>query len=96
MTIEAGKLLILNLALWYLPALLMPAIVWARAPVPARHRPRARAIAVHVAGALLFSCVHFVGMLGVRFLLWPTAASRRRRRGRPYFQRAASSNSTGA
>ena len=36
MTIDAGKLLILNLALWYLPAIMMPAIVSAARRFPLR------------------------------------------------------------
>ena len=43
MSIESGKLLILNLSLWYLPALLMPAIVWAARRVSARGRAHASA-----------------------------------------------------
>lgn len=34
MTIDTGKLLLLNLALWYLPALMMPAIVSATRRFP--------------------------------------------------------------
>jgi len=70
MSIATGKLLILNLALWYLPALLMPVIVSAARAFPLEAGRRARAIAVHVVGAVLFSFVHIVGLLGVRFLLW--------------------------
>jgi signal transduction histidine kinase len=70
MTIEAGKLLVLNLALWYLPALLMPAIVWAARRFPFEHGRRAQAIALHSVGAVTFALVHWMGMVGVRFLLW--------------------------
>ena len=70
MTIEAGKLLILNLALWYLPALLIPAIVWAARRFPLEHGRRAKAIAVHAGGAIAFALVHWLAMVGVRFLLW--------------------------
>jgi signal transduction histidine kinase len=70
MTTDAGKLLILNLTLWYLPALMMPAIVSAARAFPLETGRRVRAIAVHIVGALLFSFAHLVGVLGVRFLLW--------------------------
>jgi signal transduction histidine kinase len=70
----AAKLLVLNLALWYLPALMMPPVVRVARQFPldeARHR--VRAIPVHVAGALTFAAADFVGMMGVRFLLWENA-----------------------
>ena len=70
-TIEAGKLLILNLALWYVPALLMPAIVWAARRFPFDTGHKIRAIAAHSVGALTFAAVHFIGMMSVRFLIWP-------------------------
>jgi signal transduction histidine kinase len=70
MTIEAGKLLVLNLALWYIPALLIPAIVWAARRFPLEHGRRARAIAAHTAGAVIFALVHWLAMLGIRLLLW--------------------------
>ena len=70
MSIATGKLLILNLALWYLPALMMPMIVAAARAFPLEAGRRARAIAVHTAGALIFTFAHIVGLLGVRFLLW--------------------------
>jgi two-component system LytT family sensor kinase len=87
MTIEAGKLLILNLALWYLPALMMPAIVWAARRFPLEAGRRVRAIAVHLAGALLFSCAHLVGLLAVRFLLWENGGKNPNATWSQYFQR---------
>jgi two-component system LytT family sensor kinase len=71
MTIEAGKLLILNLALWYVPALLMPAVVWAARRFPFDTGHKVRAVAAHSFGALTFAAFHFVGLMSVRFLLWP-------------------------
>ena len=70
MPIPTGKLLVLNLALWYVPALLMPAVVWAarRFPFDAGHR--VRAMLVHSVGALTFAAVHFIALTGVRFILW--------------------------
>jgi len=87
MTIEAGKLLILNLALWYLPALMMPAIVSAARRFPLEAGRRVRAIAVHSGGALLFSCAHLIGLLGVRFLLWDNGGKNPNASWAQYFQR---------
>ena len=87
MTIEAGKLLILNLALWYLPALMMPAIVWATRRFPLEAGRRVRAIAVHLAGALLFSGAHLIGLLAVRFLLWENGGKHPQATWAQYFQR---------
>jgi two-component system, LytTR family, sensor kinase len=69
-----AKLLVLNLALWYLPALMMPAVVRVARRFPLDEtRQRMRAIPVHIAGALTFAAADFVGMMGVRFLLWDNA-----------------------
>ena len=75
--LDAGltlKLTILNLALWYVPALMVPAVVRVarQFPLDAAGR-RLRSLAAHVIGALAFAAIDFVGMLGVRFLLWPDA-----------------------
>jgi two-component system, LytTR family, sensor kinase len=87
MTIEAGKLLILNLALWYLPALMMPAIVAAARAFPLEAGRRALAIAVHSAGALLFSFAHIIGLVGVRFLIWDNGGKSPVVTWAQYFQR---------
>jgi two-component system, LytTR family, sensor kinase len=87
MTNEAGKLLILNLALWYLPALMMPAIVSAARRFPVESGRRVRALAVHTVGALFFSCAHLVGLLGVRFLLWENGGKSPNATWTQYFQR---------
>jgi len=87
MTIEAGKLLILNLALWYLPALMVPAIVCAARRFPLEAGRRIRAIAVHSAGALVFSFAHIIGLLGVRFLLWENGGKPPLATWEQYFQR---------
>jgi two-component sensor histidine kinase len=70
----ALKLTVLNLALWYVPALMMPAVVRVarRFPLDAAGR-RLRSIGAHAAAALVFAMLDFAGMLGVRFLLWPNA-----------------------
>jgi two-component system, LytTR family, sensor kinase len=75
--LEAGfavKLTILNLALWYVPALMVPAVVRVarRFPLDATGR-RLRALAAHAAAALTFAALDFGGMLGVRFMLWTDA-----------------------
>jgi signal transduction histidine kinase len=73
MDVEVGKLLILNLAYWYVPAALAGAIFGLS------HRFRLdtprwpRALAVHAAAALSFSLFHFAMMVVVRSLLWPGA-----------------------
>jgi len=75
--LEAGftlKLTFLNLALWYVPALMMPAIVRVARQFPLDEAGRrGRAILVHITGALSFAALDFVGMMGVRFLLWENA-----------------------
>jgi signal transduction histidine kinase len=71
MAVEAGKLIVLNLALWYVAALLMPAIVWAARRYPFDTGHKVRAIAAHSIGALTFAAVHFVSLTAVRFLLSP-------------------------
>ena len=70
MTIEAGKLVALNLALWYIAALVMPAIVWMARRFPFDTGHKIRAVIAHSGGALTFAFVHFVGITSVRFLLW--------------------------
>jgi len=70
MDIHPEKLLVLNLAYWYLPALLMPAVVWASRRFPFDSGHRLRALLAHAIGALTFAAACFVGMIGVRFLIW--------------------------
>ena len=78
MTVEAGKLIVLNLALWYVPALLIPAIVWAARRYPFDTGHKVKAVVAHSIGALTFAGVHFIGMMSIRFLLsadggkWPS------------------------
>jgi two-component system, LytTR family, sensor kinase len=67
--IEVGKLLALNVALWFIPAALTPFIF----ALTRRYRPDERffrLIAVHATAALVLSCVHAAGMAGVRAALW--------------------------
>ena len=71
MEVETGKLIVLNLALWYVPALLIPAIVWAARRFPFDTGHKVRAVLAHSIGALTFAGVHFLGMMSIRFLLSP-------------------------
>jgi two-component system LytT family sensor kinase len=70
MPIEIGRLLILNLAFWYIPALLLPSVVAVARRFRLDGAHRLRALAVHAAAAMGFAIVRFIGMIGVRFLLW--------------------------
>jgi two-component system LytT family sensor kinase len=73
MPIEVGRLLVLNFAYWFVPALLLPSIVWVarRFPLDAGHR--LRNIAVHATSAIVFAFLRFAAMTGVRYLLWSGA-----------------------
>ena len=68
-----GRLLVLNLSYWYVPAVLTSALF------RLAHRFRLdsphwlRAIGVHAAAAGVFSIVHSLAMLAVRSMLWPSA-----------------------
>jgi two-component system, LytTR family, sensor kinase len=67
--IEAGPLLVLNLAFWFIPATMAPAIFW----LVQRYRldeHRLKAVAVHGAAAFAFTVVHAAGMIGVRAAMW--------------------------
>jgi two-component system LytT family sensor kinase len=70
MPIEVGKLLVLNFAYWFVPALLLPSIVWVARRFPLDAGNLLRNIAVHATGAMIFAFVRFAAMTGVRFLLW--------------------------
>ncbi|HEX4567639.1 MAG TPA: histidine kinase [Vicinamibacterales bacterium] len=70
---HAAKLLVLNLAYWYIPALMMPAVVRVARQFPLDDGRRTRTILVHITGALSFAALDFVGLMGVRFLLWENA-----------------------
>jgi signal transduction histidine kinase len=87
MEIHAGKLLVLNLALWYVPALLMPGVVWMARRFPFDSGNRLRALAAHSAGALTFAAVHFVCLMSVRFTLWPNGGKWVGATWAQYFQR---------
>jgi signal transduction histidine kinase len=71
--IMATDLLVLNLAYWYVPALLLPSIF----RLAYRFRLDAvswrTAVGIHTVAAFTFSIVHWLGMMGTRSLLWPNA-----------------------
>jgi hypothetical protein len=71
MPIDAGKLLLLNLALWYLPALMMPGVVAVARHFPLDAGRRGLAIAARRRRLLRFALRAFTSRLdGRRFLLW--------------------------
>jgi two-component system LytT family sensor kinase len=72
MTIYLGKLFLLNLSLWYIPALLIPAVVWAARRFPFDTGHKLRAVLAHAVGALTFASTHILGLIAVRFLLYET------------------------
>ena len=73
MDIEVGKLLILNLVYWYIPACLTPVIF------RLGHRFRLdgphwiRALGIHVLAAVSYSVIHCGILIGTRLLLWESA-----------------------
>jgi signal transduction histidine kinase len=69
--IQVEKLLVLNLAYWFIPALMAPLIF----RLIQRYRideQRLKAVAVHACSAFVFTAVHALGMISVRGLLWGT------------------------
>ncbi len=70
MDIEVGKLLLLNLVYWYIPASLASVVF------RLGHRFRLdgahwiRALGVHAFAAVSYSVIHCACMVGMRFLLW--------------------------
>jgi two-component system LytT family sensor kinase len=71
MNIEVGRLVILNLGYWYVPAVITPVIfrLSARFRLDAGHW--VRGIGVHVLAALAYSVLHASCMIGLRAVLWP-------------------------
>src|SRR5688572_10925167 len=67
--IEVGKLAVLNLALWYIPAALSPVIFRLMKRYRIDERV-VRTIAIHILAALVVSCVHAALMAAVRSALW--------------------------
>jgi two-component system LytT family sensor kinase len=73
MDIEVGKIVILNLVYWYIPASLTPIIfrLGHRFRVDGQHW--IRALGVHAVAAVSYSVIHCAGMIGTRLLLWESA-----------------------
>ena len=69
--VELGSMLILNLALWYIPAALIGPIFRIAARVRLDSEKWIRAVVTHAFAALTFSIVHTAIMLAVRATLWP-------------------------
>src|SRR3954447_20331062 len=69
--IEAGRLLLLNLAYWYVPAAFTPVIFWISERFRLDGRHWVRGVMAHVGAAAVFSVVHIICMIGMRSLLWP-------------------------
>ena len=69
--IELGSLLILNLALWYIPAAFTRPIFYLAARFRLDSDRWVRALAAHSLAAIAFSVIHSAAMLGVRATLWP-------------------------
>jgi LytS/YehU family sensor histidine kinase len=70
MEVEAGRLLVLNLAYWYVPAALTALIFRLAHRFPVDGGRWVRAVAMHAIGALAFSLLHVACMLGMRLVLW--------------------------
>jgi signal transduction histidine kinase len=73
MAAHPEKLLALNLAYWFIPALLMPAVVWAARRFPIVSGHKVRAVFAHAFGAMLFAAGCIGGLIAMRFLLWEDA-----------------------
>jgi two-component system, LytTR family, sensor kinase len=71
MTIEVGRLIILNLAYWYVPASITPVIFRLSDRLKLEAGQWTRVIGVHALAAASFSILHVACMVGVRAVLWP-------------------------
>ncbi len=71
MTIAVGRLLVLNLAYWYVPAAVTSLIFRLAQHFPFDAGKWLRALVAHATAAAVFSLVHLAGMVAVRALLWP-------------------------
>ena len=68
---EVFQLFVLNLAYWYVPALMAPVVLRVCQRFPIERDMWLRSIGVHVGAGLVFSVVHVIGMLFVRAVLFP-------------------------
>jgi two-component system LytT family sensor kinase len=71
MDIEVWRLLVLNLAYWYVPAGLTGTIFRIAQHFRVDTTGWPRALAVHALAAITFSVVHLAAMISVRAMLWP-------------------------
>jgi two-component system LytT family sensor kinase len=71
MPIEVGRLLLLNLALWYVAAAVTPVVFRLSDWFKLEDGQRVRAVAAHTGAAIVFSVAHVACMLAVRAMLWP-------------------------
>ena len=71
MDIEVWRLLVLNLAYWYVPAALTGAIFRIAQHFRVDTAGWPRALAVHALAAITFSVIHLAAMISVRAVLWP-------------------------
>ena len=71
MDIVVWRLLVLNLALWYVPAALTGPIFRIAQHFRVDTTDWPRALGVHALAAITFSIVHLAAMMGVRAVLWP-------------------------
>jgi two-component system, LytTR family, sensor kinase len=69
-------LLVLNLALWYIPAALTRPIFWLAATFRLDSPRWLRAVAIHAGAAVAFSIIHSAAMIAVRAALWPELVDR--------------------
>jgi two-component system, LytTR family, sensor kinase len=71
MDIVVWRLLVLNLALWYVPAALTGSIFRIAQHFRVDTTGWPRALGVHALAAITFSIIHLAAMMGVRAVLWP-------------------------
>ena len=71
--ISVGSLLLLNTVYWFVPAAFTLPIFYLARRFRLDSQRWARALAVHISSALLFSVLHLGCMVVVRLALWPSA-----------------------
>ncbi len=74
MNVEAWRLLILNLTLWYVPAAVTPLIFRLSDRYKLEAGRWARAFAAHALAVAAFSILHVACMIAVRGVMWPRLA----------------------
>ncbi len=75
MNVEVGRLLILNLAFWYVPAAVTPLIFRISSRYKREGAAWLPALGAHALAVAAFSVAHVACMIGVRAILWPVPAS---------------------